>query len=94
MAVSITDVAYLNDFYIMAEKMGGGNKIICKFKSSFFWKAVCLTSSNQQERWMWQKKNDVTQEYLIILILKFKQFNIQYVMYVDNSVINIWAIFE
>lgn len=78
----------------MAEKMGEGNKIICKFKSSFFWKAVCLTSSNQQERWMWQKKNDVTQEYLIILILKFKQFNIQYVMYVDNSVINIWAIFE
>lgn len=35
MAVSITDVAYLNDFYIMAEKMGGGIKLSANSKALF-----------------------------------------------------------
>lgn len=73
----------------MAEKMGGGIKLSANSKALFSERQSVSPHPINKKDECDKKKNDVTQEYLIILILKFKQFNIQYVMYVDNSVINI-----
>lgn len=74
----------------MEEKIG--KKMVCKFNNSVFLKSNLSLLINKSRRKMNVIKNDVTQQEYFNLVLKFKQSNTEYTLYVDNFVLGICGV--
>lgn len=66
--------------------------MVCKFNNSVFLKSNLSLLINKSRRKMNVIKNDVTQQEYFNLVLKFKQSNTEYTLYVDNFVLGICGV--